>query len=62
MAVADAYSAITSERVYRASRSRQEALAELDASAGTHLDPAIVRVLRRVLDPASVPEAQPQVG
>ena len=40
--VCDAYEAIVSGRPYRAARSPQEALAELDRGAGTHFDPRVV--------------------
>jgi HD-GYP domain-containing protein (c-di-GMP phosphodiesterase class II) len=42
--VADAFDAMTSERVYRHSVTREEALAELQRCAGTQFDPAIVAV------------------
>jgi diguanylate cyclase (GGDEF)-like protein len=48
--VADAYSAITSDRPYQAGRSREEAVVELRRSAGTHLDPDVVEALIRVLE------------
>ena len=47
-AVADAFDAITSDRVYRAGRSYEEALAELDAYAGRQFDPRIVEAFRNV--------------
>ncbi len=47
-AVADAFDAITSDRVYRAGRSYDEALAELDAFAGIQFDPRVVEGFRRV--------------
>ena len=47
-AVADAFDAITSDRVYRAGRSYDEALAELDAYAGVQFDPRVVEAFRRV--------------
>jgi HD-GYP domain-containing protein (c-di-GMP phosphodiesterase class II) len=37
----DAYSAMTTDRPYRAARSREEALAELRRCSGTHFDPAV---------------------
>ncbi len=60
VAVADAYSALTSDRVYRTACSVTEALAELRASAGSHYDPLCVQALAeivtgldRVVDPVS---------
>ena len=47
-AVADAFDAITSDRVYRAGRSYDEALVELDTYAGRQFDPHIVAAFRRV--------------
>ena len=41
-AVADAFDAMTSDRVYRAGSSYEEATAELTQSAGTHFDPNVV--------------------
>jgi HD-GYP domain-containing protein (c-di-GMP phosphodiesterase class II) len=52
VAAADAYSAITQDRVYAPARSREEAIAELERSAGTHLDPAVVTALVAVLRPS----------
>ena len=42
--VADAFSAMTSERPYRRRMSLEEACEELERSAGTHFDPQIVRI------------------
>jgi HD-GYP domain-containing protein (c-di-GMP phosphodiesterase class II) len=44
----DAYSAITTDRAYRAGRSPEEALAELRRCAGTQFDPDVVEALARV--------------
>jgi HD-GYP domain-containing protein (c-di-GMP phosphodiesterase class II) len=41
----DAYSAMTTDRPYRAARSSEEALAELEYCAGTQFDPAVVEAL-----------------
>ncbi len=42
LAVADAYDAMTSDRVYRKSMKREEAIAELTKNAGTQFDPQVV--------------------
>jgi len=45
----DAFSAMTTDRPYRAARSREEALAELHACSGTQFDPRVVDALVRVV-------------
>ncbi|HEY2935600.1 MAG TPA: HD-GYP domain-containing protein [Gaiellaceae bacterium] len=45
----DAYSAMTTNRPYRAARTQAEALEELQRCAGTHFDPDVVDALVRVL-------------
>ncbi|MBV9926013.1 MAG: response regulator [Acidobacteria bacterium] len=47
-AVADAFDAITSDRVYRAGRPYEDALAELETYAGRQFDPNVVEAFRRV--------------
>jgi putative two-component system response regulator len=47
-AVADAFDAITSDRVYRGGRPYEAALAELEKHAGVQFDPAVVAAFRRV--------------
>jgi response regulator RpfG family c-di-GMP phosphodiesterase len=47
-AVADAFDAITSNRVYRKGKSYDSAVAELDAYAGRQFDPRIVAAFRRI--------------
>ncbi|MDX6510337.1 MAG: hypothetical protein QOG81_2089, partial [Gaiellaceae bacterium] len=42
IAVCDAYSAITSDRSYRAARTHERAVAELRAAAGSQFDPDVV--------------------
>jgi HD-GYP domain-containing protein (c-di-GMP phosphodiesterase class II) len=46
----DAYSAITSDRPYRAGRPQAEALAELRRCSGTHFDPDVVDALCRAVE------------
>ena len=50
VAAADAYSAITSDRIYRRSSEQDAAFTELHRSAGDHLDPRVVSALVTVLD------------
>jgi HD-GYP domain-containing protein (c-di-GMP phosphodiesterase class II) len=45
----DAYHAMTSDRIYRPARPRDEALAELAANAGAQFDPAVVVALTKVV-------------
>jgi diguanylate cyclase (GGDEF)-like protein len=49
IAACDAYSAITSDRPYRAARSREEAVAELRRCAGGQFDQEVVELLCTVL-------------
>ena len=50
--VADAYDAMTSDRVYRRRLTDEDALAELERCAGTQFDPEIVAALAAELAPA----------
>ena len=54
VAVVDAYSAMTSPRVYSKARSSFAAIAELERCAGTHFDPAVVSAFHRVLELAGI--------
>jgi HD-GYP domain-containing protein (c-di-GMP phosphodiesterase class II) len=47
-AVADAFDAITSDRVYRAARSHEAAVAELEEWVGRQFDPTVVDAFNRV--------------
>lgn len=47
-AVADAFDAIISHRVYRAGKSYEQAVAELDNCAGKHFDPQVVAAFHNV--------------
>ncbi|MFL6257860.1 MAG: HD domain-containing phosphohydrolase [Pyrinomonadaceae bacterium] len=47
-AVADAFDAMVSDRVYRTGRTYEAALAELDSCAGVQFDPRVVEAFRRV--------------
>ena len=50
IAVADAFSAMTSDRIYRAALPIERAWAELRAHRGTQVDPEIVDTFERVVD------------
>ena len=50
VAVSDAFSAITSDRVYARGRATEEALRELRRSSGAHHDPAVVEALAPALE------------
>ncbi len=56
----DAFSAMTTDRSYRPARSREEALAEIAACAGSHFDPAVAGALVKVI--GRRPEAQAVSG
>jgi diguanylate cyclase (GGDEF)-like protein len=49
IAACDAYEALTSERCYQASRSSDDAIAELQRNSGTQFDPAVINALCRRL-------------
>jgi putative nucleotidyltransferase with HDIG domain len=49
VAVADSYDAMTSRRSYSAARVQDEAMATLASSAGSSLDPSLVRLFVRLL-------------
>jgi diguanylate cyclase (GGDEF)-like protein/putative nucleotidyltransferase with HDIG domain len=57
LAVADAFEALTSDRVYRLRKSHEEACSLLEAWAGIHFDPEVVATLRDHL-PAMVEIAE----
>jgi diguanylate cyclase (GGDEF)-like protein len=50
IAVCDAFDAMTSDRAYRRAMSREAAIAELEARAGTQFDPFVVAAARAVLE------------
>ena len=56
----DAFSAMTTDRSYRAAMTHEAAVAELHRCAGTHFDPAVVEALAAVagrLEPARLERA-----
>ena len=57
MAVADAFSAMTTDRPYRKSMAEERALAEIECGAGSQFDPALARFFvaaRRAADQMEV--------
>ena len=50
LAVADAYDAIISDRPYRKGSPKQQAIEILEGKAGTQFDPAVIRMLRQLLE------------
>jgi diguanylate cyclase (GGDEF)-like protein/PAS domain S-box-containing protein len=59
VAVADTYSALTHDRVYRGRRPERAALAEIVAVAGSHLDPACVEALVAIVQGLDAPAREP---
>jgi HD-GYP domain-containing protein (c-di-GMP phosphodiesterase class II) len=60
IAAADAYCAMTTDRVYSYARTSEEAAAELARSVGTHLDPDVVRALLEVIGHPAAPTPGPR--
>jgi diguanylate cyclase (GGDEF)-like protein len=54
LAVADAFDAMTNDRVYRKALSRSKAIEELVSNSGTQFDPSIVDVFVRILSQESI--------
>jgi HD-GYP domain-containing protein (c-di-GMP phosphodiesterase class II) len=50
LAVADAYDAMTSDRVYRQALGPSQALAEIQRDAGIHFDPQVVDVFAKLVE------------
>jgi two-component system, cell cycle response regulator len=48
VAVADAYHAMVHDRPYKTALTHQQAMAELEANAGTQFDPAIVEIFKEI--------------
>lgn len=55
VAVADTYDVLTSDRLYRAARTTEQARAIIESEAGSHLDARLVRTLLRVVDGRQAP-------
>jgi sensor domain CHASE-containing protein len=49
VAVADAFDAMISQRPYKAAWTQDQAIAEIERSAGTHFDPEVVRIFLDVM-------------
>jgi diguanylate cyclase (GGDEF)-like protein len=49
LAVADAYDAMTNDRIYRKAMSKEEALIELQSNSGTQFDPYIIDIFLKIL-------------
>lgn len=60
LAVADAYDAMTNDRVYRRAMSEAEAIGELRSNAGTQFDPAIVRLFIEAIPEVERTDRPPQ--
>ena len=54
LAVVDAYSAMTANRVYQPARPPQEACEELQRTAGTQFDPQVVNLFLQMMKPSCV--------
>ena len=48
VALADAFDAMSHDRPYKAAMPLHDVLAEIDRCAGTHFDPIVVEVFRRI--------------
>ena len=56
LTIADAYDAMTSDRVYRKGRSRDQAFQELRRFAGLQFDPELVNRMIAVIEATAPPE------
>ena len=54
--VADAYDAMTTDRVYRSKLSHERAISELERCAGTQFDPVVVSAFKEEFDEPRLPE------
>ena len=54
--VADAYDAMTTDRVYRSKLSHERAISELERCAGTQFDPEVVTAFKEEFDEPRLPE------
>lgn len=51
LSIVDAYDAMTNNRPYRQAMSHEDAIAELERSAGTQFDPHLVRIFKEIIKP-----------
>ena len=61
MAIADAYSAMTTDRPHRKACEREEALRRISAGAGTQFDPEIVAAFMKVMSGPETKEPDPRI-
>ena len=54
MIVADAFDAMTSNRIYKARLSVEDAISEIERCSGTHFHPSITAITRKVLSPLEI--------
>jgi diguanylate cyclase (GGDEF)-like protein/putative nucleotidyltransferase with HDIG domain len=61
LAVADAYSAMITDRPYRAGLSREQAIEELTKGSGTQFDPEVVRVFLTCFEGGQNPQVEQRI-
>ncbi|MCH5324842.1 MAG: HD-GYP domain-containing protein [Eubacterium sp.] len=61
IAVADAYDAMTSNRVYRQHLTGEQVMAELEKGTGTQFDPAISRIMIRMMKDGTMKNLSPDM-
>jgi len=52
LSIVDAYDAMTNNRPYRQAMSHEDAIAELERTAGTQFDPHLVRIFKEIIKPS----------
>ncbi|MBO1927623.1 HD-GYP domain-containing protein [Thiomicrorhabdus sp. 6S2-11] len=61
MTVADAFDAMTSHRIYKSKLNIQQAIQELERGKGSHFDPSVVNVAKKVLQEVSLEATESQL-